>query len=78
MRSANNWGDQWTLVQNIGTDGAGARNELRKGNGFIASTGKYTSYDDAFNDTSENEPHYRALIHNGLTSYRLVGNQSRI
>ena len=65
------WGNEWTLEQNITTaDADDARAEVRK----VVST----DYDDAFNDQSATQPHFRALIHNGITSYRLVGPQSRI
>lgn len=66
------WGNEWTFEQNI-PDSAGyddARNALRK----VVDT----DYDDAFNSTSATEPHFRALVHNGLTAYRLVGPQQKI
>ena len=66
------WGNEWTFEQSIawaGTDSA-TRDLLRK----VDST----DYDDAFNSTSATEPHFRALVHNGLTAYRLVGPQQKI
>jgi hypothetical protein len=65
------WGNEWTFEQTSTSNDAGAiRDELRK----VDST----DYDDAFNSTSATEPHFRALVHNGITAYRLVGPQQRI
>lgn len=68
----NTWGNEWTFEQNIPTTAtvAEARDSLRKVDD--------TDYDDAFNSTSATEPHFRALVHNGLTAYRLVGPQQKI
>ena len=68
---ANNFDDkQWTFGQAIpGTNVDDARNGLRQVDP--------TDYDQAFNSTSADEPHYRALVHNSITAYRLVANQSR-
>jgi hypothetical protein len=64
------WGNEWTFEQNINAGGSAARDALRKVDP--------TDYDDAFNSTSATEPHFRALVHNGLTAYRLVGPQQKI
>jgi len=67
------WGNEWTFEQNIPTtlsDMSDFRDALRKVDD--------TDYDDAFNSTSATEPHFRALVHNGLTAYRLVGPQQKI
>ena len=68
----NTWGNEWTFEQNIDPTigGANMRDALRKVDD--------TDYDDAFNSTSATEPHFRALVHNGLTAYRLVGPQQKI
>jgi hypothetical protein len=65
------WGNEWTFEQSIDAPTAsGQRDQLRKVDD--------TDYDDAFNSTSATEPHFRALVHNGLTAYRLVGPQQKI
>lgn len=66
------WGNEWTFEQNISAaqTTSQARDALRKVDD--------TDYDDAFNSTSSTEPHFRALVHNGLTAYRLVGPQQKI
>jgi len=65
------WGNEWTFEQSIANSGStDIRSKLRK----ITST----DYDSAFNSTSATEPHFRALVHNGITAYRLCGKQSKI
>lgn len=65
------WGNEWTFEQSINAaTAAEILTDIRE----VQST----DYDDAFNSESATEPHYRALVHNGITSYRLVGPQSRI
>lgn len=65
------WGNEWTFEQNIADlNRDNARDQLRQVDP--------TDYDDAFNSTSATEPHFRALVHNGLTAYRLVGPQQKI
>lgn len=66
------WGNEWTFEQTISTADTypGMRNQLRMVDD--------ADYDDAFNSTSATEPHFRALVHNGLTAYRLVGPQQKI
>jgi hypothetical protein len=66
------WGNEWTFEQGdpwTGSSGQ-ALNKIRQVNP--------DNYDDAFNSTSATEPHFRALVHNGLTAYRLVGPQQKI
>jgi hypothetical protein len=70
-KGSDTWGSEWTFEQSISSDdSATIRDELRKVDG--------TDYDDAFNSTDPNEPHFRALVHNGITAYRLCGKQSKI
>ena len=65
------WGNEWTFEQSItSSDTATIMSDLRK----VDST----DYDSAFNSTSATEPHFRALVHNGITAYRLCGKQSKI
>ena len=74
QKSYNNsdtWGNEWTFEQTISSpDSATVRDKVRK----VASA----DYDNAFNSTSATEPHFRALIHNGITAYRLCGPQQKI
>ncbi len=70
-KGSNTWGNEWTFEQTIDSNNEDTiRDELRKVDG--------TDYDDAFNSTSATEPHFRALVHNGITAYRLCGKQSKI
>ena len=70
-KGSDTWGSEWTFEQSItSSDSATIRDELRKIDG--------TDYDSAFNITSATEPHFRALVHNGITAYRLCGKQSKI
>lgn len=70
-KGSDTWGSEWTFEQTIDTDAtATVMDELRKVDG--------TDYDNAFNSTSATEPHFRALVHNGITAYRLCGKQSKI
>ena len=65
------WGNEWTFEQNINVSPAASiRDKLRK---VVPE-----DYDNAFNSTDANEPHFRALIHNGITAYRMCGPQSKI
>jgi hypothetical protein len=70
-KGSDSWGSEWTFEQAI-TSGTGSaiRDDLRKVTG--------TDYDNAFNSTSATEPHFRALVHNGITAYRLCGPQQKI
>ena len=70
-KGSTNWGSEWTFEQAISSASPTAvRNETRKIDG--------TDYDNAFNSTSATEPHFRALVHNGITAYRLCGPQQKI
>ena len=70
-KGSTTWGNEWTFEQSItGTDSAAIRDDLRKVSG--------ADYDNAFNSTSSTEPHFRALVHNGITAYRLCGPQQKI
>ena len=66
------WGNEWTFEQGSPWNGniPQTLDNLRKVDD--------TDYDSAFNSTSATEPHFRALVHNGLTAYRLVGPQQKI
>lgn len=65
------WGNEWTFEQTITS---AHDNEISEQTRKVNPD----NYDDAFNSTTDTEPHFRALVHNGITSYRLVGTQSRI
>jgi hypothetical protein len=70
-KGSTTWGNEWTFEQSItSNDASTIRNELRQVTG--------TNYDNAFNSTSATEPHFRALVHNGITAYRLCGPQQKI
>jgi hypothetical protein len=70
-KGSNTWGNEWTFEQSIDSyTSSNIRDKLRKING--------TDYDSAFNSTSATEPHFRALVHNGITAYRLCGPQQKI
>jgi hypothetical protein len=70
-KGSTTWGNEWTFEQSISaTSGSTIRDELRQ----VTST----DYDNAFNSTSATEPHFRALVHNGITAYRLCGPQQKI
>jgi hypothetical protein len=70
-KGSTTWGNEWTFEQSINSgDSSVIRDKLRK----VTST----DYDNAFNSTSATEPHFRALVHNGITAYRLCGPQQKI
>jgi hypothetical protein len=70
-KGSDTWGSEWTFEQTINSNVSSTiRDELRKVDG--------TDYDNAFNSTSATEPHFRALVHNGITAYRLCGPQQKL
>ena len=70
-KGSDTWGNEWTFEQSITANSSStARDSARQ----VTST----DYDNAFNSTSATEPHFRALVHNGITAYRLCGPQQKI